>query len=126
MTETKGEVYKCNVCGNIVELLYVGGGQLVCCGQPMELLKEKTSDTGMEKHVPVIEKTSTGVKVKVGSVPHPMEEKHYIQWIELRTDEMVYIKYLKPGENPEAEFNVKAEKITVREYCNLHGLWKTG
>ena len=92
----------------------------------MELLTEKTEDAGLEKHVPVIEKTDTGVKVKVGSVPHPMVENHYIEWIEIITDNRIYRKFLKPGENPEAEFNMKAEKIVAREYCNLHGLWKTG
>lgn len=120
------EVYKCNVCGNIVEVLHTGVGQLVCCGQPMELLKEKAKDLGLEKHVPVIEKTGSGVKVKVGSVPHPMEEKHFIEWIEVLADGRVYRKFLKPGDKPEAEFQVKAGKITAREHCNVHGLWKSG
>ena len=123
MTNGRGEVYKCNVCGNIIEILYSGGGPLTCCGEPMELLKEKTTEVGSEKHVPVIEKTESGVKVKVGSIPHPMEDKHYIMWIELRADDRVYIKYLMPGDKPEAEFQVSAQKITAREYCNLHGLW---
>ncbi len=121
----RNEVYKCNICGNIVEVLYAGGGQLACCGQPMELLVEKTADAGNEKHVPVIEETPSGVRAKVGSIPHPMEEKHFIQWIELIADGRVCRKYLKPGEKPEAEFEVKAEKIEAREYCNLHGLWKS-
>jgi len=120
----KNEIYKCNICGNIVEVLNVGGGELVCCGQPMELLKEKTEDEGLEKHVPVIEKTDRGIKVKVGSIPHPMEKKHYIQWIEIIVDDGIYRKFLKPGDEPEAEFKVKAEKIEAREYCNIHGLWK--
>ena len=124
MTEQK-QVYKCNICGNIVEVLHAAGGELVCCGQAMELLEEKTEDTGMEKHVPVVEKTETGVKVKVGSVPHPMEEKHYIEWIEVIADDAVYRKFLKPEDAPEAEFEVSAENITAREYCNLHGLWKS-
>lgn len=124
MTEQK-QIYKCNICGNIVEVLYAGGGQLVCCGQPMELLKEKIEDVGKEKHVPVIEKTETGIRVKVGSVSHPMEEKHYIEWIEIIADRASYRKFLKPGDNPEAEFCIKAEKIEAREYCNLHGLWKS-
>ncbi|MBU0532363.1 desulfoferrodoxin [Candidatus Micrarchaeota archaeon] len=119
----KMQVYKCNICGNIVELLHVGGGQLVCCGQPMQLLEEKTTDVGNEKHVPVMEKTESGVKVKVGSVPHPMEEKHYIEWIEVIADGVVYRKFLKPGDKPEAEFPIKSENIKAREYCNLHGLW---
>ncbi|UCC91836.1 MAG: desulfoferrodoxin [Candidatus Aenigmatarchaeota archaeon] len=118
------EVYKCNVCGNIVEVLHAGVGELVCCGQPMELLKEKTEDEGQEKHIPVIEKTDNGIKVKVGSVPHPMEEKHYIEWIEVIANGRNYRKFLKPGEQPEAEFEIKAENIEAREYCNVHGLWK--
>jgi superoxide reductase len=125
MAELK-QIYKCNVCGNIVEVLHGGVGALVCCGQPMELLKEKTEEVGLEKHVPVIEKTDTGIKVKIGSVPHPMEEKHYIEWVEITTDGGVYRKFLKPGDKPEAEFEIKAEKIEAREYCNVHGLWKSG
>ena len=124
MTELK-QIYKCNVCGNIVEVLHAGVGELVCCGQPMELLKEKTEDIGLEKHVPVVEKTEKGIKVKIGSVPHPMEEKHYIEWVEIITDGGVYRKFLKPGDKPEAEFEIKAEKIKAREYCNIHGLWKS-
>jgi len=119
------EIYKCNVCGNIVEVLHAGMGELVCCGQPMELLTEKLLDAGNEKHVPVIEKTATGVKVKIGSIPHPMEEKHYIEWIELHADEAVYRKFLKPAEKPEAEFCVMAKKLSARDYCNIHGLWKS-
>lgn len=118
-----GEVYKCNICGNIVEVLEVGGGELVCCGEPMELLKEKTEDIGKEKHVPVIEKTGKGIKVKIGSIEHPMEESHYIQWIEVIADGKRYKEFLKPGMKPEAEFCVSG-KIEVREYCNLHGLWR--
>jgi superoxide reductase len=124
MIEVK-QIYKCSICGNIVEVLYAGGGTLVCCGKPMELLKEKTEDVGQEKHVPVIEKTEKGVKVKVGSVPHPMEENHYIQWIELIVDGISLRKFLKPGDKPEAEFGISGEKLTAREYCNLHGLWKS-
>ena len=118
------KIYKCNICGNIVELIHVGGGELVCCGQPMELLNEKTEDVGYEKHVPVIDKTENGFLIKVGSVPHPMEEKHYIEWIELIIDGISYKKFLKSGDEPEAEFCVKGENAIVREYCNLHGLWK--
>lgn len=121
----KLEVYKCNICGNIVEVLTVGGGELVCCGQPMELLKEKTGDAGQEKHVPVTEKTEAGIRVKVGSVPHPMEENHYIEWIELVGDGIAYRKFLKPGDKPEAEFFVKSNKFEARDYCNIHGLWKS-
>jgi len=119
------QIYKCAICGNIVEVLYAGGGTLVCCGKPMELLVEKTEDQGMEKHVPVIEKTEKGVKVKVGSVPHPMEENHYIQWIELIADRVILRKFLKPGDQPEAEFEVSGDNFEAREYCNLHGLWKS-
>ena len=124
MTQLK-QIYKCNVCGNIVEVLHTGVGQLVCCGQPMELQKEKTEDVGQEKHVPVIEKTESGVKVKIGSVPHPMEEKHYIEWIEVIADGKSCRKFLKPTDKPEAEFRVKADSIESREYCNIHNLWKS-
>jgi superoxide reductase len=118
------EIYKCDICGNIVEVVHAGGGELVCCGEPMEKLIENTVDAAKEKHVPVIEKTATGVKVKIGAVPHPMEEKHYIEWIELIADGKAYREYLKPGDAPEAEFCIQAASITAREYCNLHGLWK--
>lgn len=118
------EVYKCNACGNIVEVLHAGGGELVCCGEPMKLFKENTVDAAKEKHVPVIEKTADGYKVKVGSVAPPMEEKHWIEWIELIADGKVYRQFLKPGLAPEAEFCIKADKVSAREYCNLHGLWK--
>lgn len=119
------EVYKCEVCGNIVELVHTGAGELVCCGQPMKLMKENTVDAAKEKHVPVVDKTAEGFKVKVGSVLHPMEDKHYIEWIEVIADGEAYRHFLKPGETPEAFFCLKADKITVREYCNLHGLWKS-
>ncbi|MGB5156541.1 desulfoferrodoxin [Desulfobacterium sp. N47] len=118
------EVYKCEVCGNIIEILHGGAGELVCCGQPMKLIVENTVDAAKEKHVPVIEKISGGVKVKVGSVAHPMEEKHYIEWIEIIADGKIYRQYLNPGQAPEAVFNIDAKEITAREYCNLHGLWK--
>lgn len=118
------EVYRCNKCGNIVEVLSGGIGQLVCCGEPMELLKENTTDAAQEKHVPVIEKIDGGYKVKVGSVAHPMEEKHYIQWIELLTEDTAYVAFLMPGMAPEATFKTDAQKVSAREYCNLHGLWK--
>ncbi|MFA4855356.1 MAG: desulfoferrodoxin [archaeon] len=123
--EKIGQVYKCSVCGNMVEVLRVGGGELVCCGKPMELLVENTVDASREKHVPVIEKTKTGVKVMVGSVPHPMEAAHFIEWIELVADGVSYRKFLKPGDRPEAEFCIKAKSISAREHCNLHGLWKS-
>ncbi|HOO36871.1 MAG TPA: desulfoferrodoxin [Deltaproteobacteria bacterium] len=120
----KLEIYKCEVCGNIVEVLHEGKGELVCCGQPMKLFKENTVDAAKEKHVPVIEKTADGFKVKVGSVAHPMEEKHYIEWIELIADGKAYRKFLKPGDVPEAIFCIDAKEVAAREYCNLHGLWK--
>jgi superoxide reductase len=119
------QIYKRNVCGNIVEVLHVGGGQLVCCGQPMELLSEKREDVGNEKHVPVIENTEIGIRVKIGSVSHPMEENHYIEWVEIITQEGTHRKFLKPGDKPEAEFSVKAEGFSARTYCNIHGLWKS-
>ena len=119
------QVYKCEVCGNIVEVLHEGAGELVCCGQPMKLLVANTVDAAKEKHVPVIEKTATGVKVKIGSVPHPMEEKHYIEWIEIIADGKAYRQFLKPGDAPEATFDIKATTIEAREHCNLHGLWKS-
>jgi len=118
------EVYKCDTCGNIVEVLHGGEGELVCCGNPMNRLVENTVDAAKEKHVPVIEKIEGGVRVKVGEVAHPMEEKHFIEWIEIIADGQTYRKYLKPGDTPEAEFCVNATQITAREFCNLHGLWK--
>ena len=118
------EVYKCGVCGNIVEVLHAGKGNLVCCEKPMNLLVENTVDAAKEKHVPVIEKVDGGVKVKVGEVAHPMEEKHWIEWVEIIADGKTYRQYLNPGEVPEAIFNVTADQITAREYCNIHGLWK--
>jgi superoxide reductase len=124
MVKERLEVYKCEVCGNMVEVVHVGGGELVCCGQPMKLLVENTTDAAKEKHVPVIEKTADGVKVKVGSVAHPMEEKHFIEWVQIIADGKSYRQFLKPGETPEAEFKINGGSITAREFCNLHGLWK--
>ncbi|KYH39972.1 MAG: hypothetical protein AYL31_008060 [Candidatus Bathyarchaeota archaeon B26-1] len=124
MTELR-EVYRCNICGNIVEVLHAGVGQLVCCGESMELLGEKTEDVGLEKHVPVIERTEKGIKVKVGAVPHPMEQRHYIEWIEVTAEGRVYRRFLNPGDAPEAEFEITAEKVEAREYCSIHGLWRT-
>jgi superoxide reductase len=123
--EKVSEVYKCGVCGNIVEVVNVGGGELVCCGQPMDLMKEKTADSSTEKHVPVIEKTGSGYKVTVGSTLHPMTDEHWIQWIELIADGKAYRQFLNPGDQPVAEFCVDAKEVTAREYCNLHGLWKS-
>ena len=118
------QVYKCNVCGNIVDVLDVGDGELVCCDEPMQLQAEKTADAALEKHVPVIEKIDGGVKVTVGSVAHPMEEKHWIEWIEVIADGKSCRQFLEPGQPPEAVFAITGKQITAREYCNLHGLWK--
>ena len=118
------EIYKCELCGNIVEVLHEGNGDLVCCGQPMKLFKENTVDAAKEKHVPVIEKVADGFKVKIGAVAHPMEEKHYIEWIEIIADGIACRKLLKPGDAPEAIFCIGVSMVTAREYCNIHGLWK--
>ena len=118
------QIYKCEVCGNIVEVLHTGVGELVCCGEPMVLLTENTVDAAKEKHVPVIEKSGSTVTVKVGSVAHPMLQEHYIEFIELLADGKTYRKFLKPGDKPEATFEITAKKVSAREYCNLHGLWK--
>ena len=119
----KLEIYKCSVCGNITMVVHASGGTLVCCGKPMELQMEKTADAGKEKHVPVIEISAKGVLVKVGSVPHPMEEKHYIEWIEVTSGQNLSVVGLKPGEKPQAEFCTADTNARVRAYCNVHGLW---
>ncbi len=119
----KLELYKCEDCEDIVEVIQEGKGNFICCDKPMKLLEPGTEDEGYEKHVPVIEKTDKGIKVKVGSVEHPMVESHFIQWIEVIADGKVYREYLKPGQKPEAEFCVKSENVTAREYCNIHGHW---
>ena len=118
------QVYKCPICGNIVEVLEAGGGTLVCCGKPMDQLIGNTTDAATEKHVPVIEAIEGGYKVTVGSVTHPMLDEHYIQWIELVTENTVLRKFLKPGEAPVAVFLTEEKALCAREYCNLHGLWK--
>lgn len=117
------EVYKCNLCGNIVEILHPGAGALVCCNERMALMVQNTVDASKEKHVPVIEIGANSITVKVGSVAHPMEAAHYIEWIELVADGKVYRQQLQPGQAPEATFPVIAKQVTAREYCNLHGLW---
>ena len=129
MAEKYG-IYKCELCGNIVEVLHAGPGELVCCGTPMKAISENTVEASREKHIPVIEKIDGGYKVTVGTIIHPMDEKHFIEWIELvvaasdgSTGE-VYRKYLKPGEAPVAVFRTDASSVSAREYCNLHGLWK--
>lgn len=124
MAEQK-QVYKCEACGNIVEVLHGADGELVCCGDPMVLLDPKTADEGKEKHVPVVEAGVGAISVKVGSNPHPMEEKHYIEWIEIMTDNMTCRHYLSPGQDPQTMFEGVPGSVTAREYCNVHGLWKS-
>lgn len=119
------QIYRCPVCGNIVEVLHAGVGELVCCGQPMVLMNSKSQDEGQEKHLPVIEKSENQITVKVGSIPHPMEEAHYIEWIEITADNQVYKKFLNPGDVPEAVFNLTATTVSARIYCNVHGLWQS-
>jgi len=134
------QIYKCNVCGNMVEVLHTGVGQLVCCGQPMELMAERTQEIGesaygenlaiLEKHVPVIEKIGDGLRIVIGEKPHPMQDNHYIEWIEIiytapdETGPITAKKFLKPSQAPQAEFNVSPGAFTARAYCNIHGLWK--
>lgn len=126
------QIYKCEVCGNIVNILHTGAESLVCCNQPMVLQKEKTDGTGAEKHLPVIEKLpenvckgGDGVIARIGEVEHPMEEKHYIEWVEVLTvDNKIGRKFLKPGDKPEVEFHTRSEIKEIRSYCNVHGLWK--
>ena len=118
------EIYKCQLCGNIVEIIHAGSCVPTCCGEPMALMAEGAVDAAKEKHVPVIEKIDSGYKVVVGSAAHPMIEKHYIEWIELIADNCCQRKDLAPNEQPEAIFKTDATKVTARAYCNLHGLWK--
>jgi superoxide reductase len=119
------QVYKCEVCGHIIEVVHPGGGTLVCCGKPMTLKKENTQEAAVEKHVPVVEKIEGGYRVTVGSVIHPMTVEHHIEWIEVHTKDRVYRKYLSIDEQPTAEFLINEEIIYAREYCNLHGLWRS-
>ncbi len=118
------QVYECEKCGNIVELFRGGEGELVCCGEPMKLLEENTTDAAVEKHVPVIEKVEGGILVKVGSVAHPMVEEHHIEWIEAIDGDVIHVAFLKPTGEPEAFFPIDRTDVTAREHCNLHGLWK--
>jgi len=118
------EIYHCEICGNIVEVLTGEAGTLVCCGADMTLLEEQTADATKEKHVPVVEKVDGGFKVTVGSVPHPMVKDHYIEWIEVIADGKAYRQFLSPGDEPEATFCIDADEVIAREHCNLHGLWK--
>lgn len=122
MTE-KMQVYKCEICGNMVEMVHGGKGELVCCGQPMELYEANSKDAAREKHVPVVEKTGEGYRVKVGSAAHPMEEDHYIEWIELTAGDFSSRQFLEPGDKPEAFFCEGPDGVTARAYCNIHGLW---
>ncbi len=118
------QVFRCNICGNIIEILNAGEGRLVCCDQPMELLLARQTDVGPEKHVPVIEESDEGARIKVGDIDHPMEEGHYIQWLEVLLDDKVLRKNFKPGEKPEVIFREEiGENFMVRAYCNIHGLW---
>jgi superoxide reductase len=122
---TKNQVYKCLVCGQITTILHAASPEIHCCGVPMSLQMENTEDAALEKHVPIIEKTETGVKVILGKVPHPMTEEHFIEWIEVLCDGKSYRQFLAPGDLPEVEFQITGENITARAYCNLHGLWKS-
>ena len=124
MSERK-QIYKCDVCGNIIEVLHAADGELVCCKQSMKLFEENAVDAAIEKHVPVVENIAEGVNVKVGSVPHPMEEKHYIEWIELIEGDKYCRQFLKPGQAPAATFASQGSELVAREYCNMHGLWKS-
>jgi len=123
MTELK-QIYKCNVCGNMVEVIHTGVGELVCCGQPMELKTPNTQEAATEKHIPVVEKKDGMILVKVGSVPHPMKEEHFIEWVEIVSGEKCIRKTLKPGDSSEVKFCDLGENTEVRAYCNVHGLWK--
>ena len=119
------EIYKCSLCGNIIEVMYDGGGMLMCCGSEMDAMTENTVDAAKEKHIPVLTKTDKGYTVKVGEIEHPSEEKHYIEWIELiLSDGKNLKKFINPGDAPAAQFETNSEIVSVRAYCNLHGLWK--
>ncbi|MGB3341661.1 MAG: desulfoferrodoxin [bacterium] len=121
----KQQIFKCEICGNIIEILHSGAGQLVCCDQPMKSVVENSEDAAEEKHVPVIERSPEGILVKIGSTPHPMEEKHYIEWVQVIADKESYRKFLSPGNEPEALFRIEADNVIARAYCNIHGLWKS-
>ena len=124
MAEKLG-IYKCDICGNVVEVVHSGAGDMSCCGAPMKYLSENTVDAATEKHVPVVEKIDGGYKVTVGSVPHPMTDEHYIEWIELIAGDSCYRQFLNPGDSPEAIFMIDADSVVAREHCNLHGVWKS-
>jgi superoxide reductase len=118
-------IYKCEICGNIVEVLHAGGGDAICCGQKMDLVVENSVEASLEKHVPVIEEVDGGIKVKIGSVPHPMEEMHHIEWVEILTKSEVWRHNFEVGDAPEVFFPIEETKVSARAYCNLHGLWKS-
>ncbi|MDI9436517.1 MAG: desulfoferrodoxin [Euryarchaeota archaeon] len=123
----KCAVYRCQVCDHVIEVLHDGEGELVCCQVPMTLLVERNDDTGQEKHVPVLEKTDSGFLVKVGEVAHPMEDEHCIDWIEVQADGRIYRQPLEAGDQPQAHFDLdldQVEQITLRSFCNIHGLWR--
>lgn len=120
----KMAVYKCEICGNIVEVLTAGGADLMCCGQQMTMQTENTTDAAVEKHVPTLVKQEGGWQVNVGSVDHPMTDAHFIEWIELISGDAVYRQFLNPNDKPSAFFPITDDDVTVRAYCNLHGLWK--
>jgi len=120
------KVYKCEKCGNIVDVLHEGAGNLVCCGMEMVLMEENSIDAANEKHIPVIEKTENGIIVKVGTIDHPMTDEHYIEWIEVINGPYSQKEFLKPNNKPQAESYVPFnENLIARPYCNLHKLWKS-
>ena len=121
----KLEIYKCEICGNIVEVLHGGVGKLVCCNKPMRRFAENTVDAAVEKHVPVIEKTDAGIKVDVGSAPHPMAKEHYIEWVQILANGKAYRIFLEPETDPGGTFDIPQGEVVAREYCNVHGLWKS-
>ncbi|MBL6991884.1 MAG: desulfoferrodoxin [Bacteriovoracaceae bacterium] len=121
---TRDQVYKCDLCGNIVEVMHAAGGKLVCCGQPMGHQNENTTEAAVEKHIPTVSFSSGELAVKVGSTSHPMADDHYIEWIELVNKDTIYRQHLSPGGEPSYNFKVEHNNYVVRAYCNLHGLWK--
>lgn len=121
----RNQIYKCFVCGNIVEVTHAGEGELVCCNQKMNVMQVNFQDASLEKHVPVVKEKEGKILVQVGEVLHPMEDDHYIEWIELETEDKVYRQNLKPGMEPKAEFALIEGDYVVRAYCNLHGLWQS-
>jgi len=123
MVKSIKEIYRCDVCGNLVEVLTVGGGELICCGQPMILLKGNDVDASVEKHVPVIEEIEGGYQIKVGQEDHPMTDAHFIEWISIETKKKLYRKFLKPHDKPVAKFKTNCKILKASCYCNLHSLW---